>query len=583
MKHTLCLCAFVSLCLTQPALSQIDLSGEWSNLTHEDVNHRQSVEIGDYAGLPINDAGRFKAESWDESVLATHERQCIPHVVTYAMRGQPGAMRISKIDDPDTGQIIAYTIHGNYGRPRTIWMDGRPHPSIYAPHTWAGFSTGKWEGNALVVTTTHIKMGWIMRNGVPVSDQSTMSEHFIRHEGHLLDEIIVSDPVYLSQPFIRTQDWILNLNGQPNAWGPCNPAQIADEIPNQKRGYVPHHLPGTNTMLKEFPAKRGVPPEAALGGAETTYPEYMMKLRGLPYQPPVAPPQPNAPPRTGKEGDIEVLPVQGNVYMLAGAGGNIAIQVGEDGVLVVDTGKAQFSDKVFEAIRKVSDKPIRIIINTSADSDHTGGNERLAKAGSKMGGGLVVGGSAGDGAMVIAHEHVLNAMRTAPFEAQPTDAYPRETKDVYANGEGIALYHPSAAHSDGDSVAYFRRSDVIVTGDIYSTTSYPVVDAEHGSFSGILEELNHIIDLAIPKDWQEGGTMIIPGHGRIADEADVVEYRDMITIIRDRIQDMIQRGLTLEQIKAARPTRDYDGRYGATTGPWTTDMFIEAAYRDLRS
>src|SRR5207253_6255865 len=146
---------FVSTLVSCPAFAQIDLSGEWSNLTFEDVNHRQSVEIGDYAGLPISEAGRFKAESWDEAVLATHERQCIPHVVTYAMRGQPGNIRIGKVDDPDTGQIIAYTILGTYGRPRTIWMDERARPSEYAPHTWSGFSTGKWEANALVVTTTH--------------------------------------------------------------------------------------------------------------------------------------------------------------------------------------------------------------------------------------------------------------------------------------------------------------------------------------------------------------------------------------------------------------------------------------------
>jgi cyclase len=575
--------AFFSFCWVQTAAAQVDLSGEWSNITHEDINHRQSVEIGDYAGLPINEAGRFKAESWDESVLATHERQCIPHVVTYAMRGQPGNMRIGKIDDPDTGEIIAYTIHGTYGRPRTIWMDGRPHPSIYAPHTWAGFSTGRWDGNALVVTTTHIKMGWIMRNGVPVSDQATMSEDFIRHGDHLLDEIIVTDPVYLSEPFIRTQDWRLNLTGQPNAWGTCSPAQIADEIPNQKPGYVPHHLPGTNEALKDFPRKRGVPPEAAMGGSETMYPEYMLKLLGRPYQPP-APPKPlNAAPRAGKDGEIEVLPVQGSVYMLAGAGGNAAIQIGEDGILVVDTGKAEFSERVLETIRKLSDKPIRFILNTSADPDHTGGNERLAKAGSRTGGGLIVGGSAFDGAMVIAHEHALNAMnaRRMPSDALPTDAYPQNRKDVYANGEGIALFHPEAAHSDGDSVVYFRRSDVIATGEVYSTVSYPIIDTEHGSFTGVLEELNHVIDLAIPKDWQEGGTMIIPGRGRIGDEADVVEYRDMITIIRDRIQDLIKKGMTLEQVKAARPTRDYDGRYGSTTGPWTTDMFIEAAYKDL--
>ena len=585
MRRSLVLAAMLA---ASPAFAQIDLSGEWSNLTHEDINHRQSVEIGDYAGLPINEAGRFKAESWDEAVLATHERQCIPHPVTYAMRGQPGNIRIGKIDDPDTGQIIAYTIHGTYGRPRTIWMDGRAHPSEYAPHTWAGFSSGKWEANALLVTTTHIKMGWIMRNGVPTSDRATMTERFIRHGDHLLDVIIVNDPVYLSEPFIRTQDWRLNLNGEPNAWGPCGPAQIADEIPNQKKGYVPHHLPGKNEQLREFPAKRGVPPEAARGGVETTYPEYMLKMKGVPVAAGLSRPAPaeaGAYADAQKIGDIEVLHVQGNVYMIAGAGGNIAVQVGDDGVLLVDTGLSQSIEKVTAAIRQLSTKPIRFIVNTNARPDHTGGNERFAKAGSKMGGGLLVGGYAGDGAMVIAHEAVLKTMsaptgKTAPVpsSAWPTDAYPGESKEIYSNDEGLEVLHPGPANTDGDSIVYFRRSDVVVTGDVFSMTSYPVIDAEKGgSFSGVLAALNRVIDLTIPKDWQEGGTMVIPGQGRIADEADVVEYRDMITIVRDRIQDMINRGMTVEQVKAARPTRDYDGRYGDPTA------MIEAAYRELSS
>jgi glyoxylase-like metal-dependent hydrolase (beta-lactamase superfamily II) len=278
-----------------------------------------------------------------------------------------------------------------------------------------------------------------------------------------------------------------------------------------------------------------------------------------------------------------VLPVQGSVYVVAGAGGNIAVQVGEDGVLLVDTGTAQSSDKVMNEIQQLSTKPIRYILNTNARPDHTGGNERFAKAGAKVGGGLLVGGYAGDGAMVIAHEAVLKAMsaptgKTAPTPsgAWPTDAYPGSSKDVYSNAEGIELLHPGPANTDGDSIVYFRRSDVVVTGDIFSMSSYPVIDVEKGgSFSGVLDGLNRIIDLTIPKDWQEGGTMVIPGHGRIADEADVVEFRDMITIIRDRIQDMIAKGMTLAQVKAARPTRDYDGRYGDPTA------LIEAAYTDL--
>jgi cyclase len=571
-----------------PAFAQIDLSGEWSNITHEDINHRQSVEIGDYTGLPINEAARFKAESWDEAVLATHERQCIPHPVTYAMRGQPGNIRIGKIDDTDTGQIIAYTIHGTYGRPRTIWMDGRPHPSERAPHTWAGFSTGKWESNALVVTTTHIKMGWIMRNGVPTSDRATMTERFIRHGNHLVDVIIVNDPVYLSEPFIRTQDWRLNLTGEPNAWGACSPAQIADEIPNQKKGYVPHHLPGTNEHLREFQVKRSVSAEAARGGAETTYPEFASKMKSnsagqvLNSAKPVGA---GGYKDLEKTGEIEVLAVQGNVYVIAGAGGNVAVQVGDDGVLLVDTGLTQYGDKVMAAIHQLSSRPIRFLVNTNARPDHTGGNELFAKAGSKMGGGLLVGGYAGDGAMVIAHEGVLKAMsapagKTAPTPsaAWPTDAYPGESKEIYANAEGIEVLHPGAANTDGDSIVYFRRSDVVVTGDIFSMTSYPVIDLQKsGSFNGVLAALNRVIDFTIPKDWQESGTMVIPGHGRIADEADVVEYRDMITIIRDRIQDMIKKGMSLQQVKDARPTRDYDGRYGDPAA------MIEAAYRELSS
>jgi glyoxylase-like metal-dependent hydrolase (beta-lactamase superfamily II) len=467
-------------------------------------------------------------------------------------------------------------------------MDGRPHPSERAPHTWAGFSTGKWESNALVVTTTHIKMGWIMRNGVPTSDRATMTERFIRHGNHLVDVIIVNDPVYLSEPFIRTQDWRLNLTGEPNAWGACSPAQIADEIPNQKKGYVPHHLPGTNEHLREFQVKRSVSAEAARGGAETTYPEFASKMKSnsagqvLNSAKPVGA---GGYKDLEKTGEIEVLAVQGNVYVIAGAGGNVAVQVGDDGVLLVDTGLTQYGDKVMAAIRQLSSKPIRFLVNTNARPDHTGGNELFAKAGSKMGGGLLVGGYAGDGAMVIAHEAVLKAMsapagKTAPTPsaAWPTDAYPGESKEIYANAEGIEVLHPGAANTDGDSIVYFRRSDVVVTGDIFSMTSYPVIDVQKGgSFNGVLAALNRVIDITIPKDWQEGGTMVIPGHGRIADEADVVEYRDMITIIRDRIQDMIKKGMLLQQVKDARPTRDYDGRYGDPAA------MIEAAYRELSS
>jgi cyclase len=292
-------------------------------------------------------------------------------------------------------------------------------------------------------------------------------------------------------------------------------------------------------------------------------------------------------------GEIHVVPVQGNVYMLVGAGGNITLQVGKEGVLIVDTGLAQMSDKVLAAIRQLSDKPIRYIINTHIHPDHVGGNEKIGPAGSTIAGGNVVGNigeSAGKGATIIAHESVLNRMSaptgsqpSLPFVAWPTDTYANDEKDLFFNGEGIQILHQRAAHTDGDSMVFFRRSDVVSTGDIFVTTSYPIIDLQRGgSLQGIIDGLNHIIDITIPAEKQEGGTYVIPGHGRLCDEADVVYYRDMTTIIRDRIEDMIKKGMTLEQVKAARPTRDYDPLYGTNTGFWTTDMFVETSYKSLK-
>jgi glyoxylase-like metal-dependent hydrolase (beta-lactamase superfamily II) len=286
--------------------------------------------------------------------------------------------------------------------------------------------------------------------------------------------------------------------------------------------------------------------------------------------------------------ELHTLHVQGNVYMLVGAGANIALQIGDDGVVLVDTGLAANADKVIATIRTLTNKPIRYIINTSADPDHVGGNETIGKLGSTIAGGNV-GAGAGVGAGIIAHENVLNRMsaptgRQAPFPtaAWPTDTYISKQKELYFNGEAMQIIHQPAAHTDGDSIVYFRKSDVIAAGDLFLTTTYPVIDeARGGNIAGIIAALNNMLDIAIPKAMQEGGTYIIPGHGRLTDEADLLEYRDMITIIRDRIQDGVKRGQTLEQVRAAKPTLDYDARWGATSGPWTTDQFIEAVYKDL--
>ncbi len=574
------------------AFAQIDLGGEWAATFFEDLPHRGGVQLGDYTGLPLNEAGWRKAQSWDESARSTFERQCIPHVVTYAMRG-PANIRFSKIVDPISRELQAYSLLGSYGRPRTIWMDGREHPPPFAPHTWAGFSTGHWERNMLVVETTHIKTGWLLRNGAPTSDLATMTEFYTRYGNYLLLVTFVDDPVYLDEPFIRTSNFVLSLTTNADAWGHCGPAQIIDELGGRPEGWVPHYLPGQTPHIEEFLKKSGVPPEAARGGAATTYPEYMVKIEKGELDNrvfvPIAPGRSFArvvsPQTTEPIGDVQVLQVQGNVYLLSGAGANMAVQAGEDGVLLVDTGNGKFNGQVLAAIQKLSRRPIRFIVDTSADTDHLGGNETLAAAGKPAGGGRATD-SAGPGAMVFAQQAVLAAVSAPtgqkallPVGAWPTESYP-ESKELFLNDEAIQLFHVPAAHSDGDSLAFFRRSDVVVSGEIFSTISYPVI-SKGGSINGVIAGLNRIIEITIPKDWQEGGTMVIPAHGRICDEADVVEYRDMVTIIRDRIQNMIQKGMTLDQVKAARPTLEYDSRYGSDSGSWTTSMFIDAVYRSL--
>ena len=279
--------------------------------------------------------------------------------------------------------------------------------------------------------------------------------------------------------------------------------------------------------------------------------------------------------------------------MLVGAGGNITVQIGSDGVLLVDTGLAADSDKVLAAVRSLSDKPIHYIINTHVHADHIGGNEAIAKAGTTIAGGNVVGDigtSASSQATIMAYQTVLDRLSTpaagaapTPSGALPTDTYTTAERRIFFDNEGVEMIHIPAAHTDGDTLVFFRRSDVISTGDLFVTNGYPIVDLDRGgNIQGVIAGLNRIIELAIPADLQEGGTLIIPGHGRLCDVADVVFYQEMVTIIRDRIQDMINKGMTLDQVRAAKPTRDYDPRYGSSSGIWTTDKFVTAVYKSLR-
>jgi cyclase len=292
-------------------------------------------------------------------------------------------------------------------------------------------------------------------------------------------------------------------------------------------------------------------------------------------------------------GEIQILPVQGRLWVLIGAGGNISVQAGDEGILLVDTGTAAMTDKVLRAVATISKGTLRYIVNTSDAEDHTGGNEKIAATGE------IIPFDEGDAAKiqnaltthkasVISYLSVFDRMtgENGKWPARPEGAWPDNTysspqKRLYFNDEAVVIMH-LAASTDGNSIVFFRKSDVVSTGDLFDLTEYPIIDLKAGgSIQAILDSLNKLLDVTVPGAYAQGGTLVIPGHGRIADHADVVYYRNMVAIIRDRIKDMIKRGMTLDQVKAARPTRDYDARYGKQTGAWTTDMFIEAAYRTL--
>jgi len=292
-----------------------------------------------------------------------------------------------------------------------------------------------------------------------------------------------------------------------------------------------------------------------------------------------------APAPTGPQ--IGVQKVQGNVYMIWTPTTNIAISVGDWGVMVIDTPPENLSDQVLAEIKKMSDKPIRYLLNTSIDKTAT--NAPISRAGAPVTGGNLGAVAFENGATIVAHENVLARMSNVPEgqkvpnpDSLPTTTYNEGQKEIFFNEEPVLAIFQPEAHTDGDSIVFFRRSDVIAAGDVFDMTSYPKIDlAKGGNVQGVLKALNLILDLCIPRHQQEGGTYVIPGRGRLTDEHDVLEYRDMVTIIRDRIQDGIKKGQTLAQIKAAKPTYEYDARWGSTTGAWTTDMFIEAVYKSL--
>jgi len=288
---------------------------------------------------------------------------------------------------------------------------------------------------------------------------------------------------------------------------------------------------------------------------------------------------------------VDVLHVRDDIYMLVGQGGNITLQVGDDGILIVDTQFARMSEAIVEAIREISGQPIRYVINTHYHPDHVGGNANLRLVGETIIGGNMPGAvpyAEGGGAQVVAHENVLLRLSGAIGDQAverslwPTNTFFDDEKRLHHNGEGIRIIHYPAAHTDGDVVVFFRRSDVIAAGDFYRTTAWPRIDLNAGgSLSGTIDALNHLVDLMIPVYGQDGGTLVIPGHGRLSGIGDVLDFREMAIVIRDRINHMIDQGMSLEQVIAARPALDYEPVYGSPSNPEVTEQFIEAAYRSL--
>lgn len=290
--------------------------------------------------------------------------------------------------------------------------------------------------------------------------------------------------------------------------------------------------------------------------------------------------------------EVHVWPVQGNIYMLVGDGANITLQVGKQGALLVNTGFDKMSDKVIAAIKKMSERPLQYIINTNSYPDSTSGNEPVKYAGTTITGANVTNDikDSRDGAQILAQENVLTRMSAptgtkspTPTGAWPTDTFLGKEKPLFFNGEPIEIIHQPNALTDGDSIVLFRKSDVISAGDIFNTDGYPVIDVEKGgTIEGVVLALTHIVNMAIVEHEEEGGTLVIPGHGHLCDQAEVVEYRDMVAIVRDRVKELIKKGETLDQVKAAKLTRDYDPIYGHNSY-WTPDMFVEAAYKSLKN
>ena len=504
------------------------------------------------------------------------------------------------------------------------------------------FSTGEWIGQTLKVTTSHVKDGYLKRGGPQTSDVYTFTEYITRHDDILTVVQVVDDPIYLDEPYVLSITSTYDPMAGPNM-ETCSGSSTGQNGGGD-RHWVPHFLPGQNSAIGEFLREDNwLPLEPTRGGVKTLYPEYRSAVSGLKVDAArvdamTVPSGRSAndvakriADQSPKDGQVHVLPVQGNIYMLVADGTNITASIGHDGIAVVNTGAPQMSDKILAALDQIAEtvggriapnscfgafcpgtwgwsspyfntvisspppvKTMRYVINTSAAPEHVGGNLKLAATGKVIrSGGSGFGGAItapGRRATIVSHVNVLDRLDRStppmPEDALPSDTYLDDFYKLseYVNGEAVILYNAPGANTDGDSLVFFRHSEVIAAGNIFSTISYPMIEIDKGgSIQGVIDGLNHILDLAVAEYRSQGGTWIIPGRGRLSDTADVSSYRNMLTIIRDRVRDLMKKGMTLEQVKAARPTLDYDARYSsAAAGTWTTDKFVEAVYKSLQ-